>query len=221
MNLVFDEPINASDHFEIPPDTSAWDKCQYHRANGGQTPLRDRASFRTCNLGMLAKSELAKLMANKYGLYVLAFDNPSPTVYVGIASEGGAAPEGVLSRIRKHRVKTTGSHVGAHEHATGGVDHPANWREFATKRAQFFADQNIQDVCADMRIIIGRLDGAPSQQKNPLEACEALICINENGVLHSLYALLWPEFDPYKVNLLTNAHVRPVGGCVCEVEFWR
>lgn len=220
MKLVFDKPIVASNHFEIPPDTSAWSTYGYRHVDGDQTPLRDRAPFRTSRLGMVAKSEIGNLMANKYGLYALAFDIPSPTLYVGIASEGGAAPEGVLSRIRKHRVKTTGSHVGAHEHATGGVHHPANWIKFATQRAKHFARQNIKDVCADMRIIIANLEGVPFQRKNLLECCEALLCVNDRGNLHRLYNLLWPESDPLKVNLLTVRHIKRIEGCDCEVEFW-
>lgn len=220
MKLVFNEPIVASNHFEIPPDTSTWDTFGYHHVDGGQTPLRARASFGTSGSGMIAKSEIGNLMMNKYGLYALAFDIPSPTLYVGIASEGGAAPEGVLSRIRKHRVKTTGSHVGAHENTTGGVHHPANWIKFATQRAQHFARQKIQDVCADMRIIIGSIEGAPSQQKNWLECCEALLCVNDRGNLHRLYTFLWPESDPHKVNLLTDRYIKRVEGCDCEVKFW-
>lgn len=112
--LTFTEPVFLKNHFDIPADTTPWPKAgtsaAYVATHPGKTPARDRASFQTLTSGMRPTSEYGNSLSNTRGLYVLAFGGEqglTPHIYVGTA-----VGESVLDRIRKHRVKATGSHIG-------------------------------------------------------------------------------------------------------------
>jgi hypothetical protein len=125
---------------------------------------------------------------------------------VGIAASDGLRPEGILSRVRKHRVKATGSHVGVSENVTGGVHHPTKWRDFAISRAMYFVESNHEDTCKDMQIIIAKIDATIEQPRDALAIFEALLCQNVNEIKNIICGLIWPSVDQVSVNLLTDGH---------------
>lgn len=127
------------------------------------------------------------------GVYMLAVDYPRKAFYVGIAASGKNA-EGIGTRIRKHRVKLTASHVGGNKPCgtplgVGGVNHPEGWREFARERhdAQFAA--GIIDQCADVRLMVGT---ARDNIKKDLEKFESAIMYDVGAIQNRIFDLLWP-----------------------------
>lgn len=206
MQLSFNAPVNFDQHFSIPVDTTNWPTYGYVRAGKeGMTPDRPRASFNTLTYAMTATSPYGGSLNNTFGVYIIGFNDPQPAFYVGIASSDGRAPEGIRSRISKHRVKATGSHIGPAQYRTGGVHHPKQWQYFAILRARFYLARQVPDQCKDARLIVGQLSASTLQPKNILEDFEHLIYVNENGIRDYIYKLLWPEVDPSSVILITSA----------------
>ena len=127
--LTFAPPQKLSDHFSIPCDKSRWTGAagEYSAcidAKGkkiGLTPARERATFHSLSRAMTPVTPNGKALNSTFGVYLLAFDVPSPAFYVGVAASSRRSPEGILSRIRKHRVKLTCSHIGGSASTHGGV----------------------------------------------------------------------------------------------------
>lgn len=224
MPLSFEEPVKLNDHFKIPADTSEWGNDDYVRARNkaGMTPNRPRASFKSFNKGMDAYTDYGDNLSKTFGVYLIGFDYPQPAFYVGVAGNDGKSPEGVSSRIMKHRVKATGSHVGATTDTTGGVHHPARWQKFARLRAKYFQESPSPDECQDAKLVVGQLTSGEVQPTQILEYFEHLIFENEKGIRDHIYALLWPENDRESVFFLTSASNNghcPVGETP-EIHLW-
>ena len=212
-SLTFNSPQFISDHFIVSPDLTHWTRS-YVKTPHGTTSQRDRASFQKIDRVLQPETDLAFALDQATGLYLLAFDLPQPSLYVGIAAEG-PNPEGVARRIRKHCVKSMGSHVGSID-STGGVHHPAKWRKFAISRHEHF--DGAEDVLADVRFV--HASATDGNQKSILQNFERLICSNAEGVLDQMRAALWPDYESKGVLLLTSGTVRLQDGFDGSIHLW-
>jgi hypothetical protein len=221
IRLKFQSPQQLSSIFDIPVDNTNWNPPHFVKTVNGWTPVRARASFRTVTHGLIVVDPAGSALANTYGLYALAIAEPEAAIYIGIAAGGGRAPEGILSRIRKHRVKLTGSHVGASPQSNGGVHHPEEWRNFAAARHKHFVAGGREDICADVRLVLASLDLGDSSEadgKGVLEAIESAIVNDVGGVLRELCALLWDE--DMSVRLLTTGSTSRRLSELVRIEYW-
>lgn len=228
-DLVFQQPALLRDHFIIPADTAPWvgplgtySRCLDSRGKEvGFTPARKRATFGSLTQSLQPRTSNGMLLNTSYGVYLLAFDVPFPALYVGIAASSSKTPEGVLSRIRKHRVKFTSSHIGSSETTHGGVNHTGGWREFAVQRIKYFASQGITDCGPDARFVVGDFvpSGGPGSHKVEAEWFEGKLTGSERLKEH-LIDLLWPGRRSGDVFLLTigsNGGRRPESPAI---RFW-
>jgi len=216
-----------SDHFFAPVDNTPWVPGEYETCvdkrskKTGLTPARERAPFQTLTRGLRATSQFGESLSQTFGLYLLTFDLPFPAIYVGVAASSSRSPEGVLSRIQKHRIKLTASHIGASRATHGGVNHTGGWREFATHRARYHADQQIADQCQDGRFACGLFhpsDG-PSSHKTQAEWFESQLLSNQT-VINCLIHLFWPGVQSQTVFRLTKGTSCGVRPRVPRVELW-
>ena len=191
--------MRLADHFFIPVDDTVWNSTDYEKNKEGRTPHRPRASFATWGKGLVPKSAFAKSLINTYGVYLLAFDTPYRSLYVGIAGDDSAKPEGVLKRLKKHRVKATGSNVAARQGGVGGVHHPQRWGQFAKDR---YIDA---DTLQDVQFAVGSL--SESNPKAILEYFENAILNNQDEVLAELCERFWGDRDVSSVYIITGASV--------------
>lgn len=197
MLLRFNTPINVPLHFTVPADNTPWDPQIHAKNTQGWTPVRLRATYSSWRTGLVPSGAFQHWDGQPYpwddvyGLYLFAADLPHPTLYVGIASNDSNKPEGVLTRLKKHRVKATGSHVGAGPATTGGVHHPEAWRKFAASR--FVAVGGAGDTLDDVRFVVAAIAGVSLQRKSDLERFEGAIISNQNGILDAIKAKLWPH----------------------------
>lgn len=221
MKLTFEQPLFLNEHFRVPVDTTVWGGTHQGLKNGW-SPVRQRATFTKIAGALVPETEAAHTLNKAAGVYVLAASLPNPAIYVGIASGVCVTPEGILRRLRKHRIKLTGSHVGHAETSTGGVHHTRKWRSFAALRAEHFAKQQKQDDCSDVRFIVGSLDmgnHVGKKDKPILEKAESHIFYNHHGIQTAMTELLWPSFVG-EVFLLTDAARRNVVKSRVEIELW-
>jgi ethanolamine utilization cobalamin adenosyltransferase len=111
-----------------------------------------------------------KQLPHAHGVYVIGFIDPVPAIYVGIAADDKVKPEGILTRLQKHRVKVTGSHV--HEKPNqGSILHPKRWGDFAARRHEAFALRGKVDLLEDVVILTGSL-GEGANVKSELQYFE-------------------------------------------------
>ncbi len=184
--------LRLAEHFDIPKDDTDWFPIgTYSKVSGGNTPDRPRARFRWKD-ALRPKTPEANGLANTSGLYLLAARVPYKAIYVGIAAGDGKSPEGILNRIRKHRVKITASHVGSERvmagktipSNVGGVSHTGHWREFAADRySALKATDRLPDLCADIQLATGH---TCIDRKHILECFES-------EIFHNLRAIREPE----------------------------
>lgn len=227
--LSFREPARLSQHFSIPLDVSPWkgpvgtyNSCLDSKGKQiGFTPARERATFGSLSQSLQATTSVGRLLSKAYGVYLLAFDLPFPALYVGIAASSSKSPEGVLSRIQKHRVKLTASHIGSSATTHGGVNHTGGWREFAIQRASYFCDQGIADCVPDARLVVGEFtpSGGLHTHKSEAEWFEGQLTGDER-LKRYLMRLLWPAEELSRYVLLTtgcNSGLRPESP---SVTFW-
>jgi hypothetical protein len=208
MLLVFNQPLDVKNHFEVIPDASPWVERRHHRAGDVWTPVRDRATYVSWHKSLNPITPDSDKLKKWYGIYLFAADIPQPTLYVGIASNSTKSSEGVLTRLRKHRVKATGSHVGPEPTSGGGVHHTAKWREFAIQRFAYFG--NRPDVLEDVRVVVSKFEGAETQAKSDLERFEADIVRNQSGVLDQIIEKLWPGMCAQHVRVLNGSTSRRI-----------
>lgn len=200
ITMIFEEPRLLQDHFQVVSDATSWNRT-YAKTAHGMTPLRERATFQKINQVLLPKTEIAHRLDKATGLYMLAFDLPTPSLYVGIAAEA-KSPEGILRRLRKHCIKAMGSTVG-NPGSTGGVHHPRRWAEFAVQRHAFL--NGAQDSLGDARFAMAQV--STNNTKADLQNFESLICRNSDQTLDRICARLWDGASSENVRLLTSATV--------------
>lgn len=204
ISLNFKPAQRIVDHFLVTPDLTPWGRS-YVKTQHGQTPERERANFHSIRQVLQPRTDEAQRLEGATGLYMLAFDHPFPSLYVGIAAEANN-PEGILRRLRKHCIKAMGSNVGSAT-STGGVHHPRQWCAFAIERHTFF--DGAQDHLTDVRFTDAQASGG--NHKAVLQDFERLICRNADGVLDGICDRIWPGCAAQDVCLLTSGtvHLRP------------
>lgn len=207
--LTFSRAIRLADSFTTLPDLTIW-KGDYRAPPKGtrkvMTPDRERATFGTAGRGLKLKAGLQ--LPHAHGIYVLAFREPYPAIYIGLAADDGAAPEGILTRLRKHRVKATGSHIASEPNA-GGIHHPPRWGLFAAERHHAFAGRGKIDLLEDVTILIGSL-GVGLNAKRVTSFFEGQL--NQAGELRRM--LISHVFDGevasvFSLNTLPSGGIRP------------
>lgn len=198
--LKFNEPKLLNCCFYVEGDATMWDGSYIDVYNGKEkTPLRDRASFGSFNKLLILKNRINYIKQESNGLYLMAFDFPSPALYVGIAAGDGKSPEGIIRRIAKHCVKARGSNVGS-VNSSGGVNHTKNWRAFAVNR--YKSMNGVVDDLSDVRFNFAETNDG--NKKSTLELFEGQI-FRKNKIFYDICRLFWPEFPPEKVYLLTGS----------------
>lgn len=194
MRLKIEAPIQATDAFKFPEDLTFWEPVSYENdyrkcPSGGHTPIRERASYHSINNAAIPHER--SRWENRFGIYILLLSMPSPTIYVGIASEDARDPEGILSRFQKHCVKISGSHVGT-LNGNGGVHHPKKWGEYAIDRHASLT--GCPDDFSDLRIVTAAIQGEERQEKRDLECFEKCLFNNQFGLLEAIAEAAWPGF---------------------------
>jgi hypothetical protein len=203
LGSVLDVPKN----FHVLADMSIWQPSDYIQTAQGWTPKRDRAGFTSWQKSLLPTTQDANKLKDDYGIYIVAFEIPEPSLYIGIASNDTKSSEGVLNRFKKHRVKTSGSHVGTTTTSIGGVHHPVKWRHFAQQR--FTALEGQPDFLTDVRIVVSSFVNTTKQPKKDLERFESSIICNQNNALDQIVDMLWPGKIAKNVRLLNGTRGRP------------
>lgn len=193
MRLIINNPIQATEAFLFPEDTTPWAPTSYQAdyrkcPGGGYTPIRDAASYG--GLSNAVHSLQPESWNRQYGIYILLIGLPTPTIYIGIASEDARTPEGIFTRFKKHRVKLSGSHVG-NDIGHGGVHHPRKWGEYAIDRYNHF-DGRLDDF-NDIWIAKARIDDIPVQAKAELERFEKHLFNNCSQILDAITETIWPQ----------------------------
>jgi hypothetical protein len=217
-------PISLAEHFDIPVDDSAWGGQYLVVPREGRTPQRERAQFRSISCALRPITTTGTSIDTHFGVYIFAMNWPTPALYVGLAANGGKSPEGIGKRLRKHRIKSSGSHVGSHLMSVGGVNHTQGWRNYAPARHQYFTTNAMPDDGLDIRIVIGEVlteEGLKVQSKVHLERFEASIATNEVGILDRIKQLLWPDVDPRVVQLLTTRHGNLTLTAQDQIQLWQ
>jgi hypothetical protein len=218
MLLQFNKPLPVPLHFNIVVDQTNWQPQRHTKTSTGWTPDRARATFGTWAKSLTPASPDAQALEKYFGIYLFAANVPGPTLYIGIASNDSKASEGVLTRIKKHRVKATGSHTGATPAGTGGVHHPENWRDFAIRR--FIALGAPADALEDVRIAVARFNGSAIQSKADLQRFEAAMIANQNSILDSIANKLWPGLNASQVTLLNGTNGGHEMGAIDQIQLW-
>jgi len=187
--LSFGPEQALSDLFLVPPDLTPWTNCAYDRT----TPCRQRATFRT--LGRALVPHLGTRTWKGHGIYVLAFSVPYPAIYIGLA-----VGEEFVGRLRKHRVKATGSHISDGKDL-GGVNHTAGWRVLAVARYQHFSQLGSPDTLSDARVLLGHVQtsGAPNAFRQACADFEAAL-LSEGSLRDELLARLFKGVKPQPIN---------------------
>lgn len=213
ITLTFTTPQTIAEHFEVVPDTTLWDRS-YVKTAHGLTPQRERATFHNIKGILSPTTETARRLDGATGLYMLAFDLPTPSLYIGIAAQA-KNPEGILRRLRKHCIKAMGSNVGSAT-STGGVHHPRQWCDFAVARHAVL--YGAPDDLGDVRFATAQVD--TGNHKAELQNFERLICSNTEGVLDGICAKLWPDRLACDVRLLTSGTVHLRGDFDYRIRLW-
>ena len=194
--LKFEKFKKLSEHFDIPPDGSKWNGQYTNIPKEGKTPDRQQAVFGTVTNSLTPTTCFASGLKSAYGIYVIGVELPYPAIYIGIAAGGSKSPEGILKRIRKHRVKLTASHVGSNNHTVGGVNHTSGWRCIAKQRAEYFQTINELDTCQDLWFGVGRAYdscGVSLTDKITLEVFESMLVCNHQDLYNNLTQFIWPN----------------------------
>ena len=224
MNILnLHSPTYLVEHFNVPIDHSPWAGQYLVIPKQGRTAQRQRAHFRSISRALSPTTAFGKILDKTFGIYIFAMDLPKPALYVGLAAFGGQSPEGMGKRLRKHRIKSSGSNVGSHLMSVGGVNHTLGWREFAPERHLYFTSNEIPDDGRDIRIVYGEVltqGGLKLQSKIDLERFEASIATNEGHILDRIKHLMWPSVNPGEVLLLTTRHGTATLTAQDQIQLW-
>jgi hypothetical protein len=215
ISLKFNNLQQVTEQFQVSFDTTPWDRS-YVQTVHGNTPQRARASYNGITQVLHPTTPESAMLKHATGVYLVAFDLPTPALYVGIAAESAKNPEGILRRLRKHCIKAMGSNMGSNT-STGGVHHPQKWCQFAMKRHEYLNGK--LDNLGDVRFTHAK--ASEGNHKSILQDFERLICSNTAGVLDQIYSLLWPGSNTRDVCLLTSGTVHHRGAFDYQIQLWQ
>lgn len=158
IKFTITNPLNLANCFNVLEDQSAWFKKEkYMRLGGNIVPNRNFA-LKFSELLIPKKktheSFFSKNSKYNYGIYILLF-NDFKKYYVGIAAKYSKFdknrnlvkiknPEGIFTRLRKHRAKCTGTYCN--------INHTKFWRQFALERYEFYEKKNKKDIMSDCEL---------------------------------------------------------------------
>jgi hypothetical protein len=157
-------PVPIGELFKVVPDKSSWEVSEKY-VRKGSIWVPNRTKTLNTNEILIPKNEkiasfFGKHSASNHGIYVMFFAEKK-TFYVGIAAKYSykkngkiiklKSPEGILKRLRKHRLKCTGSNVWSINHTN---THDNGWRSFAIQRYQEHSEKGEYDVLEDCFISI-------------------------------------------------------------------
>ena len=209
-------PLSFPAHFDIPPDRTAWPDPQPYQ---NKTPNRPRAKFKNWKDALAPKTPIAKSLVGLHGVYILVFEHPHPAIFIGFTAVDTAIPDDILSSLKKHRVKVTGSHVGQTHGTTGGVEHTKIWSDFAGPRYRRSRAHGTEaDLCEDVRFTFATLDAPDPPSAKDLKGFEYAL---SQGVAHrAVLKLFWPMGVPRVLPLspgparvaVSGSHIRLPGG---------
>ncbi|HEY0200037.1 MAG TPA: hypothetical protein VGC19_16115 [Rhodanobacter sp.] len=154
--LRLSHPVLLNEFYRVPADITPWPSLDYRKLKvSGWTPARASSSFGS-HAAALQEISVCN-PKDQYGIYALGFAVPRPALYIGIAARS-RVPEGITTRLRKHRVKATGSHVGS-AFDQSGINHTKQWRKFAPERYRHFATMGCHDLLGDAILLTGDIEG--------------------------------------------------------------
>ena len=143
ITYIVNQPVKLSDHFDIPMDQSKWDGSSYERKGDNTVPVRDRI-IHFKNL-LIPKTNYAQQYCTS-GLYLMFF-NDFKKYYVGIACKLAKEPEGILTRLRKHRTKATATYHEGGKSVNHTEQKPYGWQSLAKARYKQYGNEDKLDDC--------------------------------------------------------------------------
>lgn len=180
MILTFDEPQKLTEHFDVPIDSTSWDK--HYEGDSNITPKRGNPHF-TLNEALQPSSNLT--LPNS-GLFLLALEIPHKAIFIGFSERN------LVHRLCRYRTVITATNVG-HVHS------PEKWQIFAKKRFDYFRYQKLDDSCSDVRFVIGQINDSTE-----FRYFANVIRNNSNGILDEICSRLWNESNSKSVEILNN-----------------
>lgn len=168
-------PAPIGDVFRVTPDQTEWNG-EYEINGENMVPVRDNFladGERLIPISPAVSGFFQNLSQTNYGVYILLFEEYRK-FYVGIAARYSyinargvlvniIQPEGFLTRLRKHRVKCTGSRANINH-----TDHNGQgWRNLAMRRWQDHNARREIDIMGDCKIsIVNYSDNTPNETHN-------------------------------------------------------
>jgi hypothetical protein len=143
ITYIVNHPVKLSDHFDIPMDQSKWDGISYEKKGDNTVPVRDRI-IHFKNL-LIPKTNYAQQYCTS-GLYLMFF-NDFKKYYVGIACKLAKGPEGILTRISKHRTKATATYHQGGKSVNHTEQKPYGWQSLAKARFKKYGNKDKLDDC--------------------------------------------------------------------------
>ena len=186
MILTFDEPRKLTSDFNVPPDSTSWNK-QYEGNSNNITPKRGTPHFKLNE----ALQPLSNSALPDSGLFLLALEIPHKAIFIGF-SENKSKKSNLIHRLCRYRTVITATNVG-HVHS------PEKWQIFAKKRFDYFRYQKLDDSCSDVRFVIGQINDSTE-----FRYFVNVIRNNSNGILDEICSRLWNESNSKSVEILNN-----------------
>lgn len=219
LNVYMPRPINVI--FEVTPDESTWNG-EYRR--NGNNIVPDRKKFLIGNQILNPTKASVHFFKNEdtnYGVYILLF-NGYEKFYVGVAGRHSFInangnlkkiqnPEGFMTRLRKHRLKCTGS-FGNLNH----TDHNGQgWRNLAMRR---WCDHNARgeiDLMDDCELSLVTFANPADHQENDRGKLEWLEHYIANGHLNRFVG---DQYADYSCFARTRQPAVPFPGLLAGLE---
>jgi len=218
-------PTAIGDVFNIAPDKSPWEsKEKYVRKGSIWVPNRTK-TLKSNEILSPRNAKIASFFGknseSNFGIYVMFFTKQN-LFYVGIAAQHSykkdgqivklKSPEGILKRLRKHRLKCTGTNVWSINHTnTKNI----GWRAFAMQRYAEHLEKGAYDVLEDCYISIINFTNPDMYSVNDKGTLEALENdINSLQSIRNMFGTPYSSFSafghsnpnrepkPWKFNLL-------------------
>jgi len=144
INYHLHKPIKLNELFNIPIDTTIWN-CKYDNDKKPKLPKRKKI-FHFEQLLIIKNNSYQTQLVNGHGIYILYFKSIQK-VYVGISALESKKREPILTRLRKHRAKATGTN-----HLNGPtIDHTNHqqkgWQVVARERYLKFKNNDDLSDC--------------------------------------------------------------------------
>jgi hypothetical protein len=208
ITFIKSSPVKLSDLFNIPKDNSSWNYNYCRIKNENYVP--DREKIFTPRQILIPKNKdikekFSKKSHTNYGIYILLFKTFS-YFYIGIAAKYSGldkngnikkikTPEGIFTRLKKHRAKCTATHVSNNYNHTGNDDY--GWKSFAKKRYKHYSSEkqiDTMDDCYLATLIFENHDSYKDNDKGKLKELENHL--NNPKPLSDLFGKKYLNYKP-------------------------